>query len=162
VTRRPSGTLTGGQLAYAFGWQRRFVRLSYLVEGERQEDEIELAQTDCNYGSYRQWFLCRFCDRRRRQLFLPSGRWLFACRDCCGLGYAVWRLQPIERLARRLERARLRCPAVRPRWQGQHVRWKRNANLIRAEFDYLVAIARRAVPAGLEPAINDHASSDKN
>jgi hypothetical protein len=65
---------------------------------------IHVAWTSCNFGGYRDWFVCpgSGCGKRVAVLYLGSSG-LFACRRCQNLAYAT----QFERLGRRgVERAR--------------------------------------------------------
>jgi hypothetical protein len=54
---------------------------------------VSLTRTSCRLGGVRRWFLCPSfrsgspCRRRVGKLYLPPGRWNFACRDCWNLTY---------------------------------------------------------------------------
>lgn len=62
---------------------------------------VSLAETRCNYGGTRPWFLCPAdgCSRRVRKLYL--GNRYFACRHCYRLRYASQTEHRRERLERR-------------------------------------------------------------
>jgi len=137
-----AGTLPGG-ISYTFGYERRFVRLNFLVDGEPIEDDVELAETDCFYGGSRRWFLCYFCERRRRALYLPPGFTIFACRQCRRLTYASQKVQPLNRLVRKLERVRVTCPPIRPRYMHQQTFFKRTLKVLRAEQALWLGLAKR-------------------
>src|SRR5215469_9804458 len=108
-TAPAAGTLPGG-ISYTFDYERQFLRLDFIVDGEPIEEDVELAETDCFYGGSGKWFICYFCEQRRRALYLPPGFTIFACRTCRSLTYATQNLPPIDRRVRRLQLAQSRCP----------------------------------------------------
>lgn len=76
------------------------VRFLYRVGGEHDVNEhVRLAETACNYGGGRMWFVCPCCGRRCALVYI--GRQV-ACRKCFKLKYpsqsddetdASWRKQ---------------------------------------------------------------------
>lgn len=52
---------------------------------ESVEQRILMESTPCNYGGYRQWFVCPHCSRRC--LVLCGAGKLFLCRQCYRLPY---------------------------------------------------------------------------
>lgn len=50
-----------------------------------KENLIHIDQTPCNYGGWRNWFLCPGCDKRVGKLY--HGKEGFACRSCYDLNY---------------------------------------------------------------------------
>lgn len=68
-------------------------RYPYLFGSNRIEDiygvvnkfDIEIEETECNFGGYRQWLICPFCGKRKLSLFYVDG--CFKCRGCGDLLY---------------------------------------------------------------------------
>jgi|SRR5215469_10467781 len=141
-TAPAAGALPGG-ISYTFGYERQFLRLNFIVDGEPIEDDVELAETDCFYGGSRKWFVCYFCQRRRRALYLPAGFTIFGCRQCRSLTYTTQKIQPIARRVRRYEQAKLCCPSVRPRYMHQQTFFKRTLKVLRAEQALWLGLAKR-------------------
>ncbi len=65
------------------------VELEYTVSGEGMRYQVQLNTTPLPWGALRYWFTCPSpgCQRRVRDLYLPSGAELFACRHCQELAY---------------------------------------------------------------------------
>jgi len=95
---------------------------------KNEEYPVQLAQTSCNLGGARTWFLCPVlgCGRRVAILY---GRNIFACRQCHSLAYDSSREDAGDRAIRRADslRARLgwepgifRGPGKKPKW----MRWR--------------------------------------
>ena len=82
-----SDSVTGERLAsigYSVG--SGFVNLNYSINDKPSNQRITLADTPCNYGGVRQWFVCPVRGERVAVLFLRAGR--FACRRCQRIAYA--------------------------------------------------------------------------
>ena len=86
------------------------VRLRYKVGDENVAYEIGLNTTRLAWDKERYWFTCptRRCQRRVRDLYLPSGGTYFACRHCYNLTYRSNQQESrtgnlIDRLLRMLE-----------------------------------------------------------
>jgi hypothetical protein len=93
---------------------------------------VAIAETRCNYGGTRPWFLCpaRGCGRRVRKLYL--GNRYFACRHCYRLRYASQTEHRRERLERR------RYKLIR-RMGGDGERWpERPHGMHRSTYDALL------------------------
>ena len=63
--------------------------LSYRMRstGEVVEQRVQTQTSPCHLGGERRWFTCPRCSKRVAVIYTP-GRY-FACRQCCGLGYAT-------------------------------------------------------------------------
>lgn len=72
-------------------------------------DDLTTSKTACNYGGYREWFVCD-CGRRVGVLYLVH-EW--RCRHCVGALYQSQLNQPIDRLNERINRIRERLGWVR-------------------------------------------------
>ena len=76
-----------------------FLRLCYSLPGPQLPGafptiyEISLAQTKCQFGGVRYWFICPVvvngipCRKRVGRLYLPPGARYFGCRTCYNLSY---------------------------------------------------------------------------
>jgi hypothetical protein len=60
---------------------------THCKSGESLSYKVELAQTDCNFGGVRHWFICPNCGRRVGKLYLPPQKEHFRCRHCYNLSY---------------------------------------------------------------------------
>lgn len=69
------------------------------------EDLIFFTRTPCNYGGWRQWFLCPECNRR---VAIVYGGKYFRCRHCQNLTYASQHEGISDRLRRRSRKIRKR------------------------------------------------------
>ena len=56
---------------------------------------FNFAQTACNYGGTRSWFICPHCDKQCAKLYQRSAR--FACRKCQRLRYQSQALAALAR-----------------------------------------------------------------
>ena len=63
-------------------WQT--VEITYTTDGEDKKHVIRTEQTPCNFGGFRNWFLCPTCHSRVGVLFLARG---LACRKCYDVMY---------------------------------------------------------------------------
>ncbi len=97
------------------------VRFRYTLNGKPVEHNVQLMQTDCNYGGVRHWFRCEYCGRRVGVLYLSGGQ--CACRHCFKLAYKSER-------------------------EGYHDQQFRKANKIRALLGWQPGIAH---PDGAKP-----------
>ena len=63
--------------------------LSYRMKstGEVVEQLVLTQTTACHLGGQRHWFTCPQCSKRVAVLYAPGRH--FACRQCCGLGWAT-------------------------------------------------------------------------
>ncbi len=108
--------------------------------GESIDQWVQLQNTPCRFGGERQWFTCPSCGKRVAVLYGP-GKY-FACRTCCGLGYASQKEGAGDRSSRQADKIRKRLG-----WQagilndeggkpkGMH--WT-NYRLLKAEYDRVV------------------------
>jgi len=78
---------TGERLA-AIGYRSDgfSVALNYSIDGRDCSQRVRLAESLCNYGGKRPWFVCPVRGERVAVLYLRAGR--FACRHCQRLAYA--------------------------------------------------------------------------
>lgn len=60
-----------------------FLAIRTSQQGQ-SEQHIAMTQTACNFGGYRQWFMCPDCGRRVGVLYLQNK---FTCRHCTHLKY---------------------------------------------------------------------------
>ena len=56
---------------------------------------VQIAQTACNYGGTRSWFICPYCEKQCAKLYERNAR--FACRTCQRLSYQSQALDPLAR-----------------------------------------------------------------
>ena len=153
-----SGLLIPGS---SFGWQwtvndrpvasirirvdRESLVLSYRMKstGDVVEQRVQTQTTPCNLGGQRHWFACPRCSNRVAVVYAP-GRY-FACRQCCGLGYATQKEGAGDRAATRADKLRKRLgweagilngPGGKPK--GMH--WKTFLRL-KSHHDALVQIS---------------------
>ena len=124
---------------------RPSLALSYHMKstGEVVEQRVQTQTTPCHLGGQRHWFTCPRCSRRVAVLYAP-GRY-FACRQCCGLGYATQKEGAGDRAATRADKLRkklgweagiLNGPGGKPK--GMH--WKTFLRL-KSQHDALVQIS---------------------
>ena len=78
--------------------------MSLSGEWRSVEQRVPLVWTPCHLGGARPWFLCA-CGRRVAKLY---GAPVFACRQCCGLGYASQYEIPRYRAISRAQKIRMR------------------------------------------------------
>ena len=79
-------------------------------EWENIESEIFFTKTPCNYGGYRQWFLCPRCKRRVAVIY--GGKY-FRCRHCHNLAYSSQQENKPDRLLRKAQNIRERLGVSR-------------------------------------------------
>ncbi|WP_169737277.1 hypothetical protein [Simplicispira psychrophila] len=119
--------------------------LSYCMKstGGVVEQRVPTQTSPCHLGGERRWFTYPQCSKRVAVLYAP-GRY-FACRQCCGLGYATQKEGADERAASRTNKLRkqlgweagiLNGNGGRPK--GMH--WKTYQRL-KAEHNQLVQIS---------------------
>ena len=119
--------------------------LSYRMKstGEVVEQRVQTQTTPCHLGGQRHWFACPLCSKRVAVVYAP-GRY-FACRQCCGLGYATQKESAGDRAATRADKLRKRLgweagilngPGGKPK--GMH--WKTFLRL-KSHHDALVQIS---------------------
>jgi hypothetical protein len=104
------------------------------ADWEDVAETVRIVRATCRFGGTRPYFICPgvvnrvACGRRVAKLY--SGGRLFACRHCCGLGYAAQRGGPMDRAHNRLARLHRKLGAdydspdmpapPKPKW----MRWK--------------------------------------
>lgn len=95
---------TGGE--HTIRVDRESLVLSYRMKstGEVVEQRVQTQTTPCHLGGKRHWFTCPRCSHRVAVLYAP-GRY-FACRQCCGLGYATQKEGTGDRAASRADKLR--------------------------------------------------------
>ena len=84
------------------------VVLSYRRKstGEEVEQQVQTQTSPCHLGGERRWFTCPRCSKRVAVLYAP-GR-TFACRQCCGLGYATQKEGVGDRASTKVNKLRKR------------------------------------------------------
>lgn len=94
--------------------------LSYRMKstGEVVEQRVQTQTTPCHLGGQRHWFACPLCSKRVAVVYAP-GRY-FACRQCCGLGYATQKESAGDRAATRADKLRKRLGG----WHFERTGWK--------------------------------------
>jgi hypothetical protein len=75
---------------------------------EQIKDEIFFDWTPCNYGGYRQCFLCPRCKRRVAVIYR---RKYYRCRHCYNLTYYSQQESKSDRLMRKAKKIRIRLGA---------------------------------------------------
>lgn len=76
-------------------------------DATRHEYRVPVEYTEPHFGGVRPWFACPGCGSRRRKLYLPPRREVFACRECYDLGYRSSRTSgdDVERAEQRYRNA---------------------------------------------------------
>jgi hypothetical protein len=59
---------------------------------------IPIDRQPCNYGGFRYFFKCPFCQKRMRKLYLVQQS-MFLCRKCINAAYYSQRIRPTDRFA---------------------------------------------------------------
>lgn len=61
----------------------------YYKEFPIPEDGVVICSVPCNYGGLRYFYLCPFCRKRYRHLYITQGKKhpRLICRKCCNLSY---------------------------------------------------------------------------
>ena len=93
-------------------------RLSYSHDDTPISETLRIAETACNYGGVRPWFMCPRCSRRVAVLFLRSGR--FMCRPCGRVAYASQAEDAMGRAWRRQGKLEARLDENWRRPKGMH------------------------------------------
>ena len=108
--RVPSGEEVGniGYEANLIGPVDAWLRLSYRVNDEPQDQRITLEATRPNYGGNRWWFRCPATGHRVAKLHLPPGGHVFASRGAYGLAYQSQRERAYERALTRTQDIRMK------------------------------------------------------
>lgn len=57
----------------------------YDIYGIAKEFNIDIEETECNFGGYRAWLICPVCEKRKLSLFYVDG--IFQCKECGKLLY---------------------------------------------------------------------------
>jgi hypothetical protein len=78
--------------------------LAYHSDGEPFQYKTPFDWTPCNYGGYRQWFLCSNCWKRTAVLY-ERGKYFF-CRKCQNLAYESQRENETDRMMRKSQKIR--------------------------------------------------------
>lgn len=84
---------------------------------------IRRSQTPCNYGGARHWFVCPYCHKNARYLYLKGSA--LACRSCCKLAYLSQNLTFPHRLCRKEDKILKRLKEKggneyrKPKWMHQ-------------------------------------------
>lgn len=68
------------------------------------EDGVVVCSIPCNYGGLRYFYLCPFCRKRYRHLYITRGKKhpRLACRKCCCLFYGTQSESKYDRLISKL------------------------------------------------------------
>ena len=106
-----SGTLTwsdGNRVAITGNGDR--VKLVYLIDGKKFQEQVSLSKTPVYLGGHRSWFLCPGCDRRVAALYFAKR---FRCRHCLDLRYATQRETPRFRAISKIQRIRKKLGGTR-------------------------------------------------
>lgn len=76
----------------------------YYKEFPIPEDGVVVCSIPCNYGGLRYFYLCPFCKKRYRHLYITQGKKhpRLACRKCCYLSYRTQSEQHYDRLISKL------------------------------------------------------------
>ncbi len=77
-----------------------------ISTGEVVHQGVTTHTTTCHLGGHRHWFSCPRCAKRVALLYAPVRN--FACRQCCGLGYATQKQSPGDRAATKADKLRQR------------------------------------------------------
>ena len=119
--------------------------LSYRMRstGEVVEQRVQTQTSPCHLGGERRWFTCPRCSKRVAVIYTP-GRY-FACRQCCGLGYATQKEGAGDRASSRANKLRKRLGWEAGILNGNGVKSKgmhwTTYNRLKAEHDRLVQIS---------------------
>jgi len=62
-----------------------------------QDYKVRLSTTPCNYGGVRYWLHCPLCSNRVGKIYI-AGKYVFACRTCWRLTYAICNASGSERV----------------------------------------------------------------
>lgn len=94
---QPNAPVKAGRITWASGSNLGFtlhteategeMKLCYSCAGKEMIYPVRLATTRPPFGGLRWWFLCPWCHRRTRYLYLAFRNGRFECRLCCGLTY---------------------------------------------------------------------------
>jgi hypothetical protein len=78
-----------GYVVYMHDAERGFVNLSYVITYTQNSHRhsFQIQSSPCNYGGFRYWVICPYCNRKVRKLYLPPNDEYFACRYCLKLTY---------------------------------------------------------------------------
>jgi hypothetical protein len=71
-------------LLKVFG-HRKFVEVSWIIDDQRQYQEVKLVNSNMNFGNCRYWFLCSRCSRRCTVLYIFQ--YLLGCNSCLNVAY---------------------------------------------------------------------------
>lgn len=88
-----------GDIRYECHYQRLMLNFRYRANGSEWESvsqSVPITNTQCNYGSSRQWFSCPNCGYRCAILYC-AGK-LFLCRNCYDLPYDSQMKSDLDRL----------------------------------------------------------------
>jgi hypothetical protein len=78
----------------------------YGDDWESVDEHVRFAETPCNFGGSRKWFICPSCQTRVGLLYGP-GKY-FRCRSCYGLSYASQNEGKLDRMTRKVRKIRKR------------------------------------------------------
>lgn len=90
-----------GSIGISVMEQHLRLRYQYTAAEEQEQvyQDVGLNWTDCNYGSWRPWFICPGCGRRAAILYACK---YFYCRICHDLAYPSENEEQFDRLFRKV------------------------------------------------------------
>ena len=152
--RVPSGEEVAsiGYEANLIGPVDAWMRLSYRVNGEPQDQRITLEATQPNYGGRRWWFRCPATGDRVAKLHLPPGGHVFAGRRAYGLAYQSQREPAYERALTRTQNIRMKLGGSsslaepfpdKPKSMWWCTYWRLREEAQEAEYRSWVGVAQR-------------------
>ena len=85
----------GAKMELIYRKEPEKLEFNYSVNSTPVNYTVYIIRQDCNYGNYRYYFECPYCEKKIYKLYLPlSGskgfgvwRYYFTCRDCHNLTY---------------------------------------------------------------------------
>lgn len=91
---------------------KSYLRHSKSIEANNQT--ISVTQTPCNFGGWRNWFLCPNCIRRVGVLYRKPMKSQFLCRDCHNLTYQLtkYRRSRHEVFIKAIHKMKIRYPTA--------------------------------------------------
>ena len=108
---------------------------------------VQLEQTPCNYGGYRQWFACPSCGKRVSVLFSGVE---FKCRQCHKLSYQSQSECRLGRSNSKLSKLRKRLswyddnlPTIKPRYMHQTTFYRLRSQALDAYVLSMTLLNRR-------------------